>query len=108
MSIAGLHGRAICDPNSPVAFASCDRCNFRYNITSLKWQYDFRGSALMNLRILVCDRCYDEPFEFNRPIILPPDPVPILDARPGFYAQEEGPPPNPDSLQQFVDDIDGV
>jgi hypothetical protein len=52
----------------------------------------------------VCPPCYDLPQENGRrPVILPPDPVPIKDPRPGFYAQQEGPPPPVQSVQQLVD-----
>lgn len=67
----------------------CDRCNFVYDLNRLRWQFDYRGNALQNLRILVCDICEDKPFELNRPIIIGPDPVPPRDPRPGFQAYEE-------------------
>lgn len=107
MSICGLHGRAVTDPYAPEPYATCDRCGLQYNFSDLVWQYDWRGDALMNLRILVCTRtCLDEPFEFNRPIILPPDPMPVLNARPGFWAAEEGPPPPPNTVDQIAQLID--
>lgn len=108
MSIAGLHGRAQVDPlggSTEDAFSSCDRCNFLFNHKDLKFQYDWRGNNLQNLWKLVCERCYDLPFEFFRPIILPPDPMPILNARPGFWRTEEGPPPAPDFEQQLIDEL---
>ena len=89
------HGRSTVNPAAPEPCAICDRCGFKYNHSDLVWQFDWRGNQLTNLKILVCrDRCLDIPFEFNRPVILPPDPVPIDDPRPGFYAQEEGTTPN--------------
>jgi hypothetical protein len=107
MSICGLHGRAFTDPYTLDPYATCDRCGIQYNMRDLVWQYDWRGDALMNLRILVCTRtCVDEPFEFNRPIILPPDPMPVLDARPGFYAAQEGPPPAPGYENTIAQEID--
>lgn len=109
MSICGLHGRAIFDPlNDTVeaAFSTCDRCGLQYRHDDLVWQYDWRGNNMQNLMILVCKRtCVDEPFEFNRPIILPPDPMPILDARPGFYAAEEGPALAPNFEAQLIDEL---
>lgn len=36
----------------------------------------------------VCNRCLDKPFIFNKPIILPPDPVPVKDPRPAWWMQE--------------------
>lgn len=109
MSICGLHGRAEFDPESLSegdAFACCDRCGITYTMKDLTWQYDWRGDSMQNLRILCCRRtCVDKPFEFNRPVILPPDPMPILNARPPFYAAQEGPPPNPNFIGQLIDEI---
>lgn len=66
---------------------------------------DWRGNQLSNLRLLVCPRCYDTPQENgNRPVILPPDPEPVKDPRPGFMAQQEGPPPAPQSVQNLIVD----
>lgn len=76
------HGRARVDPTSPAAFAVCDRCGFWYSHRSLRWQVDYRGMKLQNLRILVCDRCYDDPQPQLKPRIIGPDPLPIMNARP--------------------------
>ena len=85
---------ATVDPQHPDAFAYCDRCGFRYNISELVFQFDWRGSTLANLRILVCKRtCLDVPQEQWRTIIIGPDPVPIPDSRPGFQPTQEGPTP---------------
>jgi len=43
---------------------------------------------LQNLRILVCNRCLDIPQEQLRAIVLPPDPQPIINARPELYAED--------------------
>lgn len=83
------HGRAKVDANSPRAFAICDRCGFLYNHVNLHWQYDFRGRSLANLRILVCDVCEDDPQPQLKPRIIPPDPVPIMNARPERFQQYE-------------------
>ena len=48
---------------------------------NLKWQFDWRGASLMNLRILVCNDCYDTPQEQLRAIIVPADPVPVMNPR---------------------------
>lgn len=83
------HGRATVNPDDLSAFAVCDRCGFWYNHRDLHWAYDYRGKNLQNLRILVCDRCLDTPQEQLRPIVLPPDPLPIINARPeNFYVDE--------------------
>ena len=84
------HGRARVDASSPRAFAVCDRCGFLYNHCDLRWQNDWRGSQLVNIRVLVCYRCLDIPYEGRRPLALPPDPEPVLNARPENYAVDEG------------------
>ena len=83
------HGRAKVNPNSPRAFARCDRCGFWYNHIDLKFQYDYRGPQLQNLRFLVCDRCYDKPQAQLKPIILTEDPLPIMNARPEDFIAAE-------------------
>lgn len=83
------HGRAFVNPTSPRAFGICDRCGFLYNHHRLRWQFDFQGPVLQNLRFLVCDTCYDRPQEQNKPVIIPADPVPIANARPMDYTTAE-------------------
>jgi len=87
---ASQAGRARTDPRSPRAHAICDRCGFRYNFQDLNWQYDWRGAALQNLRILVCGRCKDVPDEQLRAIVLPADPTPIINARVEPFTADEG------------------
>jgi hypothetical protein len=77
MGYASQSGRARTSATSPQAHAICDRCGFRYNRVDLQWQYDWRGASLQNLRILVCNTCYDAPQEQLRAIVVPADPVPI-------------------------------
>jgi len=50
---------------------------------------DWRGASLMNIRILVCDICYDEPQQQLRAIVVPSDPVPIKNPRTTDYEQAE-------------------
>lgn len=104
------HGRANIDPASPRARAVCDHCGMIYNHYHLRWQYDWRGPRLQNLRFLVCPTCYDT-YQQNgqRTIILPPDPVPIMNPRIEYYVQDDNPlsaiggPPN--ALLPFTDGI---
>lgn len=84
-------GRARVSPSHPDAWAICDRCGFLYNHKDLAWQFDWQGPRMQNLRILVCQMCMDVPFEHNRTIILPPDPVPISNPRPEFYSPDDNP-----------------
>ena len=79
------HGRASVDSNNPAAFGRCDRCGFIYNQRSLRFQFDYRGPQLQNLRFLVCAPCYDKPQAQLKPIILSADPMPIINARPENY-----------------------
>lgn len=81
MAWASKAGRARTSSKNPRAFGVCDRCGIWYNHATLKWQYDWRGTSLQNLRFLVCDRCYDLPQEQLRAIVVPPDPTPIINAR---------------------------
>jgi hypothetical protein len=83
------HGRASVDPCNPSAWATCDRCGCNINLRNLHWQSDWRGNALVNLRLLVCDRCLDTPSPWFRSIVLPADPPPIMNARPEAYTIDE-------------------
>ena len=76
------HGRARVSITKPQAFAVCDRCGFWYNHVDLVWQFDYAGAGLINKRILVCRRtCLDVPQNQLRAIVVPADPVPVLNAR---------------------------
>jgi hypothetical protein len=78
-----FHGRARVNSGSPEAFAACDRCSFWYARSDLAWQFEWRGNELKNTQLLVCKRtCLDVPFEHYRPIVVPPDPVPLMNPRP--------------------------
>lgn len=84
-----FHGRAKTSPSNPQAYACCDRCSIWTNLVSLKWQYQYAGTRLQNQHLLVCDRCLDVPQPQLRARILPPDPVPVMNARPEqFYVDE--------------------
>lgn len=85
------HGRASVDPRSPRALGVCQRCGFLFNHDQLHWQYQFGGMRLINLRILVCDTCNDQPNPQRRTIILPPDPVPIEFPTPEVYTATDNP-----------------
>ena len=75
--------------SSPRAWGTCQRCGFVCNQEDLSWQFDWRGLQLMNLQILVCSECLDNPQRQLGTIILPPDPVSIINARPEPYAIDE-------------------
>jgi hypothetical protein len=82
MGYASRAGRARVNPSRPEAFAVCDRCGIWLNHVDLRWQMDYAGTGLINKRILVCKPCLDVPQMQLRTIILPPDPTPIMNARP--------------------------
>jgi hypothetical protein len=42
---------------------------------------DWAGASLINKRLLVCNTCYDEPQQQLRAIVIPADPVPIMNPR---------------------------
>lgn len=81
MGYASRSGRARTSARNPRAFGVCDRCSLWYNHFNLQWQYDWAGASLINKRILVCDTCYDTPQNQLRAIVLPADPMPIINPR---------------------------
>jgi hypothetical protein len=81
MGYASQQGRARVSAKNPQAAAICDRCGFVYNHVNLKWQYDWAGASLINKRMLVCNTCYDVPQEQLRAIVVPADPMPIINPR---------------------------
>ena len=81
MAYASQAGRARTSARSPQAHAICDRCGFRYNHVALRWQFDWAGASLINKRLLVCNPCYDTPQEQLRAIVVPADPMPIINPR---------------------------
>lgn len=83
------HGRARVSARNPQAFGICDRCGILYNHNQLQWQFDWAGATLINKRILVCDTCNDEPQQQLRAIVLPADPVPIMNPRTQDYNESE-------------------
>lgn len=106
------HGHASVDTNAPRAWGTCDRCGFIYNLRNLQFQFDWRGEALSNLRLLVCDKCLDTPSPWYRAIVLPPDPPALINARPEAYAVDEtdwiSSEPSPSTPQVIVSDESGA
>ena len=86
MAYASKAGRARTSARNPQAHAFCDRCGGRYNHVDLSWQMDWAGASIINKRILVCQTCMDLPQTQLRSIVLPADPVPIMNPRPGSNA----------------------
>lgn len=77
MGYASRSGRARTNPSAPEAFGVCRRCGLWDNRNRITDQWDWRGTRLQNLYILVCQRCYDRPQPQLRAIVLPADPVPV-------------------------------
>lgn len=78
-------GRARVNARRPQALAICDDCGFTYNRVDLRPKQQWKGVKLQTFNILVCRRCWDVPQIQLRTLILPPDPVPILNPRPENY-----------------------
>jgi hypothetical protein len=89
MGYASQSGRARTSSKNPQAFGVCDRCGFWYNHVDLAWQFDWGGASLINKRILVCQPCNDIPQNQLRAIVLPADPVPVMNPRTEPYASDE-------------------
>lgn len=85
------HGRFVVDPTAPRARGVCDRCGQMWQLDRLKWQYQWAGTTLQNLRILVCQPCMDVPQIQLKTIIIPPDPLPVLNPRPEANIQDNNP-----------------
>lgn len=75
----------------PRARGVCDRCGQHWQHNRLEWQFQWVGPRLQNLRILVCPECLDKPQPNIRTIVIPPDPVPVMNARPENYVQDDNP-----------------
>jgi hypothetical protein len=89
MAWASRLGRARISAKHPQAAGVCDRCGFIWTHHTLKFQHEWRGASLMDVRILVCRRCEDVPQNQLRTIILPADPVPIMNARVNQWDEAE-------------------
>lgn len=76
------HGHFNVNAAAPTARGICDRCGFAYQLSELSWQFQWAGPRLQNIRLLVCKGCLDIPNPQLKPRILPPDPVPRMNARP--------------------------
>lgn len=81
--------RAQVDATNPRAWGTSDRDGLVGNHHKLKWQMDWAGVRIINKRILVWEDELDEPQRQLGVIILPPDPLPIINARPENYDIDE-------------------
>lgn len=89
MSYASRVGRARVSSTNPQALGVCDRCGIWYNRVDLRNQVEWRGAALLPLYIYVCRECYDTPQEQLRAIVIPADPIPIIQPRVEVFDADE-------------------
>lgn len=80
--------RARISSRNPASLGRCDRCAFVYNLRELRFQYYWRGPTLQNTQFLVCPSCLDVPNQQDRTIVIPPDPLPLINPRVEDYAIE--------------------
>jgi hypothetical protein len=80
------HLHASVSRRAPRALATCDLCGRVINHDTLTWQMEWRGPRLTRTGFLRCTRCVDEPNPGLRTFIIPPDPVPVQNPRPGEYS----------------------
>lgn len=81
MGYASKLGRAKISSRNPTAAGVCDACQFVYQLSELRWQMAWSGNRLVNLKQLVCRRCNDLPNQQLRAIVLPADPMPVMNPR---------------------------
>ena len=76
------HGDVEIDPDNPRALGICDRCGRWWNHDVLRFRFQYQGFQLVNTNFLECPKCWCPPDNHARARILPPDPLPIQNARP--------------------------
>jgi hypothetical protein len=79
-------GRTPVKPNAPEEIGLCDRCYFRYPLSALTWQFEYRGNSLQNIWLRVCPRDLDIPQEQLRPVIIRGPESVVRNPRPYSYA----------------------
>jgi hypothetical protein len=89
MPYASRSGRAVTNAYAPRAFAVCDSCGEWYNRVNLLIQREWYGDNLADTGFRVCRRCLSKPQAQLKPVILPLDPVPILEPRPERLAAQQ-------------------
>jgi hypothetical protein len=85
MGYASKLGRARISSRNPQAAGRCDGCGFIVSHSELRPQMQWAGNKLINLKQLVCRRCNDIPQTQLRAIVLPADPMPVINPRPENY-----------------------
>ena len=83
--------RARTSSSRPAAWGTSDRDGMIGNLERMAWQHDWRGSDIVNLRVLVHPDELDKPQRQLGTFIVPPDPVSVQNSRPEQYNIEEYP-----------------
>jgi hypothetical protein len=86
MAFGDIQGRAKTNPHQPRAQAVCDFCGEHYMRIDLIDQMEFYGDVLTDTGYRACPRCISKPQPQLKPVILPEDPVPIVDPRVEVYS----------------------
>lgn len=83
--------RAEVNADNPAGWATCDMCGFVTNHNKLSWERQWFGPNLKNTGFLLCEVCIDKskPAPFLQTLVLPPDPPPLMNARPENYDADE-------------------
>ncbi len=81
--------RARTNATDPAAWGTSDRGGWVGNHRDLQWQMQWAGTQLINTRILCYADELDVPQRQLGTIILPPDPVSVIQARPEPYPIDE-------------------
>lgn len=78
------------DVDNPNPWFTCDRCGFIWCAKDMAFQYQFEGTSTpQNTGYLVCPPCTDALQPQLAPPIIPPDPMPVFNARVENYAIDE-------------------
>ena len=81
------HDNVDIDPDYPRGLGICDRCGTPVNHYKLRFEYQWwAGTTLRSTGFMVCPPCYNPPAPFLQTLVLPPDPPPLVNARPSTYA----------------------
>lgn len=81
--------RTLVDPNNPRAWGTDDRSGFVGNHEDMVWQWDWAGPSIIKKNVLIYPDQLDKPQRQLGSLVLPPDPVPVLNARVEPYPIDE-------------------
>lgn len=81
--------RTTLDIDRPDPWSTSDRGGWVGDHSQMRWQFVWAGSQIINTGLLVFEDEYDIPNEQFRTLVLPPDPDPLMNARPEPYVIDE-------------------